>query len=171
MSRSISMIFVFAMLFALVGCNKPDPNPELLDPIYKDLQSNEKSNSDSYTSELAKQEETKKKIEEAEPNSIDLAQARKELKKSELVAVKYKQMALYYKIRAERRKVVDHITYQEAFAQKKPWPDRTEYSKYETNVRLNSVNLNWGARVPKLKDRITNYERKPAAKPEAKKSE
>ncbi|MGE5086962.1 MAG: hypothetical protein ACM3MG_11720, partial [Bacillota bacterium] len=32
------IITAFAILFLITACNKPDPNPELKDPIYADLQ-------------------------------------------------------------------------------------------------------------------------------------
>src|SRR4051812_22220916 len=117
MIRSAIQIFLSAMIMlAVVGCKKEDPNPELLDPIYKDLQ----THCDGYLKNL---EESKKKLEElkvslekAEPRTIELKNLEKELAKEKLKLMNADQLSRYYRIRAERRKLVGRLEYQKAFA-------------------------------------------------------
>jgi len=146
-------ILLFAAL-ALSGCRKEEPNPELLDPIYVDLDKRANDSQKAYDEEVKKQVDLKAALEKAEPNSIELKNAERDLAKSEHSALFLDQNARYYRIRAKRRALVDKLTYKEAFSLKKPWPDPHEYSDYLVNTRLNEVNLNWNARVPKLQSRL-----------------
>lgn len=149
----ISLCALF-LAVSLTGCRKEDPNPELLDPIYADLQKRAADAQKSFEDETAKHKDMRLAVEKAEPNSIELKNARKDLAKSLKLAVDMEQAARYYKIRAQRRLLVDKITYKEAFVNNQPWPDPAEYSAYQVNMRLNAVNLNWNTRVPKLQKRL-----------------
>lgn len=161
MNRAILTILLFS-IFAIAGCRKEDPNPELLDPIYVDLDKRANDAQKGLDDEIKKQADLKVAVEKAEPNTLDLKNAERDLAKSEHAAIFLEQNARYYRIRAKRRALVDKITYKDAFNRKQPWPDPHEYSDYLVNIRLNEVNLNWNARVPKLQDRLT----KPTAKAE-----
>jgi len=167
MKCSIHWIIVTLFCLFTLGCKSEDPNPELLDPIYKDLLS--------ATSEYEKQTEEQKAhrtelelyIQTAEPNSIDLAKARIDLAKTLRVQRESEEKARYYRIRAARRLVESRLAYKKAFHADLKWPDPAEYSGYLVNKRLNEVNLNWNAQVPKLQDRIPANEGKSAEKPAA----
>lgn len=161
------LALLLMVIFTVAGCRKEDPNPENLDPIYKDL----KARSDNYEKEL---EETKKSIaelrkdlEKAEPRSIELKNIQRDLAKTQAKHDGADQLFRYYKIRAERRRLMGRKAYRAAFAQNKEWPDPREYSDYLVNMRLHEVNLNWNARVPKLKDRTPAKVINPAQKPKA----
>lgn len=156
MKRSMSRYIMLAMLLLLIGCKKEDPNPELLDPIYKDLDGRAGAAQKSLDDELKKQADLKISLEKAEPNSIDLKNATRDLEKSQHLSLEFDQRARFYKIRAKRRLLVDRITYKAAFAKGETWPDPREYSDYQVNTRLMEAPRNWGLRVPKLKDRLVS---------------
>jgi len=139
--------------FLLLGCKQEEPNPELRDPIFQDLSKKAADAQKSLDEALVKRKEGREKLEKTEPNSIELKDAKKELEKTESLVTRLQQDATYYRIRAERRKIVAKMTYREAFWQDKPWPDPREYSDYQLNIRLNQINLNWGTRVPRLGDK------------------
>ncbi|MGZ6479877.1 MAG: hypothetical protein ACXWQE_11270, partial [Bdellovibrionales bacterium] len=84
----------------------------------------------------------------------ELKNAQRDLLKSEHTIVDLEQKAKYYKIRAQRRLLVDRISYKAAFAKNEPWPDPHEYSDYLVNMHLREAPPNWNIHVPKLQDRL-----------------
>lgn len=149
----------FITIVSLSGCEKEDPNPELRDPIWKDLSEQAAHYEKQKEENKAKLKELREKLQKVEPNSMDLKDVRRDLAKTEKALLGAEQLSRYYRIRADRRKVEDKISAREALAQGKEWPDKREYSDYLVNKRLHEISLNWNSRVPKLQDRLV---RKPA---------
>lgn len=169
MIRSIShVMIVFLFSLSLVACKKEDPNPELMDPIYKDLEARYSAYSKNIEESKARIVGLNDSLEKVEARSLDRKNLMRDLEKEKLKLMNSEQLARYYKIRAERRKLTGRIAYKKAFAEGKAWPDPAEYSQYEVNTRLQEANRNWATRVPKLHDRISSGgHEKPAKKPEA----
>jgi len=169
--ESKACLIVLALIFSifLSGCRKEDPNPELLDPIFADLDKRASEAQKGYDDEVKNLEGEKVALEKAEPNTIELKNARRDIAKSEAKILDLGQKARYYQIRAKRRMLVDRITYKDAFAKNLPWPDPHEYSEYQVNNRLREAPMNWAVHVPKLQDRLTK--RAPAAEKPAEKKE
>jgi hypothetical protein len=151
MLKLLSFILIF---FSLVSCKTENPNPELLDPIYKDLVKEANNYKKQYEEQKKILEGLNKDLEKTTPRSLEKKLVLRDLKKVKPLIPKYRQLADFYSIRAKRRKIVARQAYREAFQQDKDWPDPEEYESYLVQKRLRAVNLNWGARVPKLKDRI-----------------
>jgi hypothetical protein len=139
---------------SLSGCKKEDPNPELLDPIYLDLQRRAGDAQKSFDDETKKLLDSKVALEKSEPNSLERKNAERDIQKSEHVLVDVDQKARFFKIRSERRLLVDRLLYKQAFAKNEVWPDPREYSEYLVNMRLQESPKNWNIRVPKLQDRL-----------------
>jgi hypothetical protein len=169
MIRSILQLWLILMLaLALTACKKENPNPELMDPIWKDLTARQASYQKNYEESKAKIPALEGSIAKAEPRTIDLRGLEKELSKEKMKLVNAEQLARYYRIRADRRKVTARIAYKKAFAEEAPWPDPREYSDYLVNIRLQEANRNWAVRVPKLQDRMPgSVQQKPKAEPAA----
>ncbi len=170
MMRSIVYVIALFLFLQLSGCKKEDPNPELLDPIFKDLDKRASDYQKSLDEEIKHQAEIRVALEKAEPNTLDFKNARRDMKKSLTLSLDFEQKGRYFQIRAKRRLFTDRIAYKAAFAKNEPWPDPREYSDYQVNMRLQDVPRNWNTRVPKLQDRIANA-RKPAAEKENPKEE
>lgn len=153
MKRSI-LALVFLAQTLLLGCSKEDPHPELKDPIYQDLKKRADDLLKAKDEAYVKVKDLTESLEKAEPNSIERKDIERDLMKTRKLASESEQMATYYRIRSERRRVEGRLAYKKAFREKKPWPDADEYSDYLVNRRLNEVNLNWNSRVPKLQDRL-----------------
>lgn len=167
---NVTLIFLIVLCTQLVGCKKEDPNPELMDPIYSDLLKRATDSQKAYEEAKVKVEALRKDLEKAEPNSIDVKDIQKDLAKTEIQKQRAEQEARYFKIRSERRKYEDRIEYKKAFAKNEEWPNKHEYSDYLVNIRLREINLNWGARVPKLRDRKLATTQKAEKSEEAPKS-
>ena len=167
MIRSIFQFsFLLYVALILVGCKKEDPNPELLDPIFKDLEARAAAYGRNVEEAKAKIGPLKEQIEKTEARSIDLKNLEKELAKEKIKLMNSEQLERYYKIRAERRKLTGRLAYKKAFSADQPWPDPREYSDYLVNIRLQEANRNWGARVPKLQDRMPGSVKGKAKTPE-----
>jgi hypothetical protein len=147
-------------MLSICACSKEDPNPEARDPIYDDLTKRMTEHQKNVDEAKAKIAELSDKLEKAEPNTIEKRDMERDLAKARHMLTDSDQWARYYKIRSERRKIVDKLVYKEAFAAKKDWPDPHEYSDYMTNRRLVEINRNWNARVPKLTDRLPSSAKK-----------
>lgn len=153
MNRSMHTLILICFL-ALLGCKKEDPNPELKDPIYADLLRRNTEFTKVNEESKANVKNLVEQLAKAEANSIGKKDIERDLAKARELSQYSDEQARYYRIRAERRKVVAKIAYKEAFAADKPWPDPREYSDYLTNIRLNEASRNWNKRVPKLQDRL-----------------
>lgn len=147
------------MVVALSGCEKEDPNPELRDPIWKDLSERAAQYDKQKEESKAKLQALRERLEKVEPNSMDLKDVRRDIAKTEKALLGAEQLSRYYRIKADRRKVEDKISARDALAKGQEWPDKREYSDYLLNKRVHEINLNWNTRVPKLQDRLV---RKPA---------
>jgi hypothetical protein len=149
-----------ALTLLLSGCKKEEPNPELMDPIYQDLTKRQGDAEKAFADEKASQQALRDSMDKAEANSPELRNAKRDFEKSLQKIVIFDQNARYYKIRAQRRLLVDRISYKTAFSKDEKWPDPHEYSEYLVNTRLREVPLNWNSRVPRLRDRLPSSDGK-----------
>lgn len=153
----ILLLFVVSFSIFIGGCSKHDPNPELRDPIFLDLKDRVGDLNRDVNSLKATVEEEQAKVESSEPRSKDLALARKRLREAKIKLGRAEQELRYFEIRLERRKLESRLAYEKAFSADRPWPDKKEFEAYEANKELKSAQSSWSSRVPKLKDRIKEY--------------
>jgi len=166
MSTRLQLLFFMTLiLFGLSGCRKEEPNPEMMDPIYSDLQNKQKSVESSLEEEKKKLEKALGDVAAAIPNTLDLQNALRDRDHSQAAIVGLQQKLHYYNIRVERRRVEDKYNYHLAFVANKDWPDKKEYEEYLTQQRLQEAPRSWDAHIPKM------WDRKPAAAPAEKKPE
>lgn len=161
MTRSLQLLFCVFLL--LTGCKHEEPNPELLDPIYSDLVKQQGDDEGKLAAEQKALAGARDSYEGAEPNTLDLKNAQRQIERNQRNILKLEQKVRFDKIRVGRRLAEDHLNYHKAFLAGKDWPDKEEYPKYLVNQRLLTAPRDWDARVPKL------FNRKPAAKAEKKK--
>ena len=155
------------ILFSLTSCKSRIEQPELIDPIYTDLSRLEGIHTKEIEETKKQIEALHKKIEELEPHSLELVQARKELQGINKHHDQAVQLAQFYKIRAEKRKFEDRVTYEEAFRNNEPWPKPEEFEYYKTNQKLRSVSLNWQTNVPSMVNRYSKNKDLARAAPKA----
>lgn len=167
MLSSFRIIILAILLTTMVGCHGEDPQPELRDPIYSDLGKRAKEFEDSSKTLQETLAGLKESLEKAEPNTLERKDIQKKIAKTTREARDAEQWARYYKIRAERRKLVGRLDYKEAFKAGKEWPEESEYREYELSNKLREASRNWNNRVPKLHDRLPSSAPKVEKKPEA----
>lgn len=153
-----AFLFLLIFGFTLSGCKKEDPNPELKDPIFSDLSKRAKDFEAEYTSLSTEVAELRKKLASAPEHSMERKDYLSKISRNLPKLRHSDQMRVYYKIRADRRKLEARIAYKKAFQAEKEWPDPKEFEDYKTAKSVREINPNWNARVPKL------HERKPAGK-------
>ena len=154
--KKLLLIALILPVFVL-GCTKRDPNPELRDPIFldlKDLVGDLNRDVSAFEATVTEEEE---KLSSAEPRSKDLALAKKRLREAKIKLSRAEQKLKYYEIRLERRRLETRLSYEKAFSNDEPWPDPTEFKAYEANKQLKNAKSSWSSRVPKLKDRIKEF--------------
>lgn len=163
-------LLIFTILFlssVLIGCNRPNPEPETLDPIYKDLVESHRKLEGKLAEQKKMLEDTLVDLKKAEAGSVEAKILKKDYSVTSQNIQNLTQQIAFIKIRAERRKFTDRMTYKYSFEAKKEWPDPREYSDYLLNKRLNEASRHWSDRVPRLNDRYPSSKHEPAAKKEA----
>lgn len=163
MRRFVLILISTSILSVITACSGEDPQPELRDKVFEDLSKKAKAFEGEQKSTEAEVEGLKVSLGKAEPNSIEGRDIQKNLLKAQRKLIKASELAKYYKIRAERRRLEARIEYRKAFKEGKgdEWPNAKTFEGYETMNRLREANLNWNKRVPKLADRL--HQRKPTS--------
>jgi len=151
--------WIVTWIVMLVGCSKPMDNPEIKDPIYLDLKKLADEYSKTVVDTQKKKAEAYKKFLETPANTLDKKLEYRNYAKIEKEYKKAHDMAQYYQIRMERRKIEGKLAYLESYEKKEEWPKPEEYKAFLTNQKLRNAPTSWDARVPKNADR---YSRKPA---------
>lgn len=146
-----------------MGCSKPDPHPELRDPIYNDLLANEKELATSIESEKKNLEEALAKVTAASPQTGQIKYARKHYFETQKRLEKIKQLHRYYQLRIESRTIEAQDSYLDAYDKKQAeaWPNKDEFEEYKARESARTKNRNWS-----VKERIESE--KAAAAPSAK---
>lgn len=123
---------IFILIIFLISCRKPDPHPELRDPILREIADSiklEEANVESLDAELLA---TKEDLKNSADQSMDIKLNRQKLFETENRLAKAKQMLSYYKVQQKLRTQEARRSYIEAFKaeKEKEWPDPKEYEAY-----------------------------------------
>ncbi len=124
---------IIILIIFLISCRKPDPKPELRDPILKDIEvmiKTEETNIESLKTEL---ETAKTDLANSADQSMDLKLNRQKIFDTENRLSKANQMLSYYKVQQRLRIQEARRSYIEAFKKEKEaeWPDPKEYEMYQ----------------------------------------
>ncbi len=175
--RIATTLALFVLLIIQAGCSKPNPHPEMIDPIYNDLVAR---SAEAKTAAETKREEIigiKKELDSLPARDPSRKKTLENLRRSERQLMVAEQNALYYEVRAEQRKAFAYDQYMEAYQKGKPWPDPAEFLAYKNQKKLESGPREWGSRIPKsdrynkktpdqqrkaLEDKIKSQTTKPA---------
>ena len=139
---------------SLLGCNKPNPHPELADEIYLDLNTRAQDAAKEVDSEKKKFEGFKKELEEVKPQTGEIKYAQKRYFESELKIQKLEQTKKYFELKAASRKKYTFLEYQKAFHAGKPWPTEEEIESYRKYKEVSNVPPGWDT-----KKRVSSYEK------------
>jgi hypothetical protein len=141
------MVILFTLL--TVGCSRPNPTPELKDPIYLDLVSRSnlaKAAAESSKAELVDLRGQLKSLPARDPSRRKVQQ---DISKKETHLLVADQEALYFEIRAGQRKEHARKEYLEAFNSGKTWPRPEDFEAYKAQRKLQEAPREWNARLKK----------------------
>ena len=149
--RQIWMSISLPMLILGVGagCSRPNPTPELTDPIYADL--GQRSALAKAGAELKKEEIKTLRQELADLPARDIGRRKMldDLTGKEHQMMAAEQEGLYYEIRATQRKDYARSEYLKAFDKGEPWPDPKDFETYKLQRKLKDAPREWSAKLPK----------------------
>jgi hypothetical protein len=148
------ILVIFFIMISLVGCNKPNPNPELMDEIYHDLKSQAENTQKQVEAEKKKLEGLRKELDTATPQSGTIKHSQKVYFESEFKIQKLEQLAKYYEFKTESRKKYTNLEYLKSFKAGKPWPTEEELLSYKQYKESMNAEKSWDT-----KKRVQNYKK------------
>lgn len=149
----IGVSFRFALFCALAcvilsSCDKPNPTPELSDPIYRELQTAHGL----VVKDVAEAEKELLEAKEALNTIIPQTRDRKQKTSAYFNTKKklrlLKEREVYFSERLKTRRIDDRRSYLEAYRAKEPWPNPQEAKDYNTHMRLRTELIDWSRRAP-----------------------
>ncbi len=139
-------VFILLSVLAFSGCEKADPNPELKDPIYADLQDQLSSTEKALVESNKNADEQKNLLENAPAQSGQAAVYRKRYFQAQSISDRLSQQIKYWKVRIEERKLLSRKSYLLSLKDKKSWPDPKEYEIYLSEKKLRQAKVEWDAK-------------------------
>ncbi len=146
------MSFVLMLLF-LIGCNKPNPTPEVGDEIYLDLKNRAAGAEKALETEKKKLEGFKKDLDSAIPQTGAIKYAQKRYFETEAAVEKARQANKYYELAAESRKKYFRKRYAASYAEGSSAIDAEEVASYMKNAGSNRGGTSWDTKA-----RVKSYE-------------
>lgn len=148
----LRIVTLLLISLALTSCNKPDPNPELKDPIYNDLNSRFASTNQALEAEKKALQEHEASLKEVVPQTGQILYAKKRIYDSQAKIQRLSQEVKYLELKIASRKREAKQSYAEAFKKGEEWPNPTEFTAYEAQNKLRAAKPTWdaGARVKSL---------------------
>lgn len=144
-------IFLFTLILFLFACDeKPIPNPELSDLIFKDLVTEAKTAEANYGQLLKENNDLKQSLSVLPPRDPGKERLKQQVLASNQKLLMAATSREYFKLRAEMRLNYIKQTYPKYFAERRSWPDQSEYQQYQTNKKLRTAPREWSAHLPKL---------------------
>jgi len=139
------LLALFAWL--LIGCDKPNPNPELIDPIYLDLQKWAEEAKKAIPEAKAGVADAQKELSQVKPQTGQIEYGKKRLREAADKLNRTEQVAMYMEIRAESRLKFARTEYMKAWKKKQPWPDKAEYASFKAAEEARNARPNWDVKA------------------------
>ncbi|MGZ3780382.1 MAG: hypothetical protein ACXVCY_07045 [Pseudobdellovibrionaceae bacterium] len=143
----MKLFSTFLLSLILISCNKPDPNPELRDPIYLDLVASTTSINTQLEAEKKTLEENKKALDEVVLQSGQNLFAGKHIMESKNRITKLEQEKQYLELKTEEYKKTSKRAYLNAFKKGDSWPDPKEWNAYQLEKKLLATKKQWDVKT------------------------
>jgi hypothetical protein len=143
----MKFITAILLILTLTACSKPDPNPELKDPIYSDLQAQVGAATAALEAEKKKLEGFEKDKMEVVPQTGQIKYANKRIYESQAAITRLEQQVEYLKLKVEQRARTAQAAYKKAYANKQEWPDPKEWSSYQAEQKLRNAKRSWDVKA------------------------
>ncbi len=140
--KTLSRLIILTSFF-LLGCEKPNPNPELSDPIYLDLKAQTEELSKALEAEKKGLEEHLINLSKVVPQTGQIKYAQKRVSEAREKVQKIEQELRWFEVRTESRKNFSKKSYMSAWRKKETWPDPKEFEEYKKMKDMRSIPLSW----------------------------
>jgi hypothetical protein len=144
--RVLRLMTTIAVALALTSCEKPNPHPELLDPIFADLERELKAAEGEYKAAEKQLEEFKEALRKVVPQTGQVKFAQKRVYDTEAVLQKLQQRIVFLTIRIESRKKFAKESYMAAYKKKEAWPKPAEFEEYRAQQAFEKAPKSWNAK-------------------------
>lgn len=150
----MKIIILCLLTFALASCKKPDPHPELKDPVYNDLNATLGTVTQLYNAEIKALEGFEKELREVVPQTGQIRYAQKRVRESKEKISKLEQEKQFLELKIQTRLKETKKSYMEAFKADKPWPDPSEWETYRIQRKFQQAKKTWDVkeRMKQLED-------------------
>ncbi len=133
---------IFISLF-MVACDKPESTPELKDPIYLDLKTQESIFQKQIDDKLKEIEGLEQTMGELLDNDYQKKLTREEIFKTKNELAKLKQKKEFYRISKESRQIFARQQYLEYYKNKQKWPPEDIKEQYLQRKKLAEAPKAW----------------------------
>ncbi|WP_413569136.1 hypothetical protein ACLWBD_17650 [Bdellovibrio sp. HCB117] len=162
----LRIVCLIILSFALSACNKPDPNPELKDPIYSDLSATLAATTQAIEAEKKALEGFQKELSEVVPQTGQIKYAQKRVFDSQQKIARLEQEKQYYELKIEARKKSSKKSYMAAFKKGESWPNPKEFEDYQAQKKFREAKRTWDVKQ-RMQELGVGDEKAPAAPAEA----
>lgn len=142
----LKIIGLTLILTVIVSCDKPNAEPERLDPVYFELE----KEASAVEAEIKKAEKDLESFEKdaklVVPQTGQRKFAEKRVFESRNKLERLEQLKKYWELKLESRKKWDREHYLKAYNKKEPWPDPKEFEEYQIQRKLEQAPRNWDAK-------------------------
>lgn len=144
--------FAILLLFFLTGCTQADPNPELSDPVYRDLKKEltlaEESLAFAKEELLARQEGLRNVV----PQTGQIKTLQNKVFQAESEIARLNQQRLFFEISVEQRRLHVNTRYADSLRGGNPWPDKKELQDFEKAQKFQREKIAWEKNKGVVKD-------------------
>lgn len=134
---------VIVLSLLVISCNKPDPHPELKDPIYSDVTATLASTTQALEAEKKTLDEHLKALGDVVPQTGQIKYAQKRVDESRARIIFLEQEKQYLELKRTARQREARQSYTTAFKKGETWPNPAEWRAYEAEKRLRGAKRNW----------------------------
>lgn len=132
----------------LSSCQKPDPRPELRDPIYQDIQEKIKEVSAVVETEKKNLEEAEAKMKASVPQTGQIKYSSKKYYETEKRLRKAQQLLKFYELKLKSREDFAQDQYLLYYDDKKAdqWPPKEDFIEYQSQERARFKTRVWSVK-------------------------
>ena len=144
--------FTLLLLLFLTGCARADPNPELSDPIYRDLKKELTLSEDSLSA--AKEELLIRQdgLRGVVPQTGQIKNFQNKVFQAEAEINRLNQQRVFFEISLEQRRLHVSSRYTESLVGGRPWPDQKETEDYARAQKFQRDKISWEKNKGIVKD-------------------
>lgn len=155
--------FLIILLIFSSGCNKPNAHPELLDPIFIEIQQKVEQTKKKVDEDRKNVDNAMEEVSKAKPQTGEKVRAVKKLTEMNERLVKSVQNQKYWQVKLESRRLDDRESYLKAWHAHENWPDHINTKEYFDKNKLEQQYPSWD-----VKKRMAETGTKMSIPPDAK---